>query len=83
MISKDIVYAGLAEIFSDVFMRDDIVLSDELKAKDVDGWDSFKQIEILMATEARFAMKFTSAEIDGFKQLGDLAEVVSLRGRES
>jgi acyl carrier protein len=77
------IYTALAGIFSDVFLRDDISLSATLSAKDVTGWDSFKQVEIVMATEEYFAMKFTSAELDNMRQLGDLVKIVSERGRLS
>jgi acyl carrier protein len=75
------IYAALSGIFSDVFLREDISLSPALSAKDVTGWDSFKQVEIVMATEEYFAMKFTSAELDNMQHLGDLVRIVSERGR--
>jgi acyl carrier protein len=75
------IYRALSGIFSDVFLRDDIALSATLSAKDVAGWDSFKQVEIVMATEEYFAMKFTSAELDNMLNLGDLVKIVSERGR--
>ena len=81
MISRERVVAALSNIFADVFMRDDIVLSDGLTAKDVPGWDSFKHVEILMATEECFAMKFSSAEIDHIGRLGDLVDIVVRKGR--
>lgn len=80
MISESQVYEGLAVIFADVFLRDDIALSPTLSARDVEDWDSFKQIEIVMATEEMFAMKFTSAELDNLRNLGDLARIVIERG---
>lgn len=81
MIEHRTVYDALAVIFSDVFLRDDIVLSPTLSAREVAGWDSFKQIEIVMATEEHFAMKFTSAELDDLRNLGDLVRIVAERGR--
>ena len=81
MISREPTVAALSKIFADVFMRDDIALSDGLTAKDVPGWDSFKHVEILMATEDRFAMKFSSAEIDNIGRLGDLVDIVMRKGR--
>jgi acyl carrier protein len=69
----------MTEIFHDVFMRDDLVLKAELSAKDVQGWDSFKQIEIIMATEERFGMKFTTRELDSLQNVGDLVRVVATR----
>ena len=57
-------YGFLTEVFREVFMRDDIVLRSELTASDVDGWDSFKQIEIILATEERFGIKISTKELD-------------------
>ena len=72
--------AALTEIFHDVFMRDDLVLTAELNAKDVAGWDSFKQIEIIMATEERFGIKMSTREIDSLQNVGDLVRVVMGKG---
>ena len=71
------VYTALTEIFHDVFMRDDIEPAPALTAKDVDGWDSFKQIEIMVSVEERFGIKLNTREIDSLKSVGDLADVVS------
>jgi acyl carrier protein len=70
------VYEGLRDIFADVFLRDDIPLAPTLTAKEVDGWDSFKQIEIIISVEERFGVKFTSREIDGLHSVGDLAALI-------
>lgn len=77
------VQAGMTEILGEVFARDDIVVRPSLTAKDVPGWDSYKQVEIIMAAEERFGMRFTSSEVDRFLCLGDLMAVVAARGRGS
>ncbi len=71
------IYADLTEIFNDVFMRDDMTLTPELSAKDVAGWDSFKQIEIMVSVEERFGIKLNTREIDSLRNVGDLAEVIT------
>ena len=73
------IYDHLTTIFRDVFMRDDLVLSPGMTAKDVPGWDSFKQIEIVMATEEQFGVKLHTREIDGLNNVGDLARVVEAK----
>jgi len=70
------IYGALTEIFHDVFMRDDLVLTPELSAKDVKGWDSFKQIEIIMATEEKFGIQLNTREIDSLQHVGDLVRVI-------
>ncbi len=71
------IYAELTEIFNDVFMRDDMQLTPELSAKDVAGWDSFKQIEIMVSVEERFGIKLNTREIDALRNVGDLASVIA------
>jgi acyl carrier protein len=73
------IYRDLAEIFADVFMRDDMVLSPALTAKDVKGWDSFKQIEIIMASEEKWAIKFSTRELDALRTVGDLAKMIETK----
>jgi acyl carrier protein len=70
------IYTALTEIFHDVFMRDDLVLTPTLTAKDVAGWDSFKQIEIVIATEEKFGIKLHTRELDRLQNVGDLVSVV-------
>ena len=73
------IYAGLTDIFREVFMDDDMELRPALSAADVPTWDSFKQIEIIMATEERFGIKLMTREIDGLRNVGDLAAVVAAK----
>jgi acyl carrier protein len=70
------IYDSLAELFSEIFLRDDIVLTAQTSARDVEGWDSFKQIEIVMAVEERFNIKMLTREMDGLKNVGDLVSVI-------
>ncbi len=76
MIDNAKLYAELTDIFNDVFMKDDMQITPELSAKDVPGWDSFKQIEIMVAVEERFNIRLNTKEIDALKCVGDLAAVI-------
>ncbi len=75
------VYPTLTEIFQEVFMRDDMKLTPELTAKDVPGWDSFKQIEIIIAVEEKYGIKFHTRELDGLSNVGDLARTVASKAK--
>jgi acyl carrier protein len=78
----DAIYVELAKIFHDVFNDDSIILQPQLTADDVNGWDSLKQAEILIAVQDRFQIKLNSREIDGFGCVGDLVELIRRkRGR--
>jgi acyl carrier protein len=79
-MTDDPIYDRLNAIFREAFFRDDITVGPATTAADVAGWDSHKQIEILMLVEEAFGFQFTSREIDGLKSVGDLAAVVKARG---
>jgi len=78
-MTEDQAYELLNRIFADVFGRGDIVLEPALTARDVVGWDSFRQVEIIMAIEEALGFRFTSREIDGLQNVGDLAKVMLSR----
>ena len=70
------IYAGLTDVFHDVFMRDDFAVTPTLSAADVDGWDSLKQIEIIIAVQQRFRVRLNTREIDKLTCVGDLANAI-------
>ena len=79
MATEANIYADLTVIFRDIFMRDDMALTPELTARQVQGWDSFKQIEIIMACEEKWGIKFSTRELDSLRCVGDLAKLVGVK----
>lgn len=75
------LYSLLTGIFREVFMNDEMTLTPALSAEDVEGWDSFKQIEIVIAAEERFGVKFKTRELDDLQNVGDLARLISSKSR--
>jgi acyl carrier protein len=72
-------YAGLTELFRDLFADDTIVLKAETNADDIEGWDSFTHLNVIVATETRFGIKLRSNEIEGLKNVGDLVGIIVAR----
>jgi acyl carrier protein len=70
------LYSALTTIFRDVLVNDTLVLSPDLTAKQVKGWDSFKQIEILLAVEQHYGVKFHTREVDRLENVGDLVSIL-------
>jgi acyl carrier protein len=79
MATEAEIYPALTIIFHDVFVRDDLALNPDLSAKDVPGWDSFKQIEIIMASEERWKIRFTTRELDALRSVGDLVRTIAAK----
>ncbi len=73
------IYHDLTEIIRDVLMQDDLVLHPNLTAMEVEGWDSFKMIEIVMAMESKFGIKIKSQQLDSLEKVGDLVALIRVQ----
>lgn len=60
----------LQAVFREVFDDESIELKDGMTAKDIEGWDSLMNINLIIAIEERFGVKFATAEISGLKGKG-------------
>jgi acyl carrier protein len=70
------IYQRLTKIFHDVFDDDSIVLTPELTAADVKEWDSFNHINLIIAVEQAFKIKFQTAEMESMKNVGHLVGLI-------
>jgi acyl carrier protein len=70
------IYTQLTSIFHDLFDDDDLVLNPGLTAADVPEWDSFNHINLIVAIESRFGIKFQTAELESMQTVGHLADLV-------
>ncbi|MGY3238622.1 acyl carrier protein [Bradyrhizobium sp. USDA 4448] len=70
------IYTRLTSVFRDVFDEDDLVLTPETTADDVDGWDSLSHIRLVLAVSKSFGVKFSASEIGGLKNVGEFVQLI-------
>jgi len=66
----------LTNIWRNELDDDKIVLTPDTTAKEVDGWDSLTNIQLIVATERKYKVRFSASEIMNFKNIGELADAV-------
>ena len=70
------IYAQLTTIFHDVFDDDTLALTPDLTAASVPEWDSFNHINLIVAVESRFKIKFQTAELESMNTVGHLVTLI-------
>ena len=66
----------LDDVFIDVLDNKDIRLNLNTTADDVDDWDSLNHIQLVVAIEKKFKIRFSSKEIQSWKNVGELVESI-------
>ena len=75
-MKKEEIYDMLNEVFRDVFDDDSITVSDSTTANDIEDWDSLEHINLVVAVEKRFNVKFGMNEVTGMKNVGDMVKII-------
>lgn len=70
------IYDKLNEVFREVFDDEEINLSSEMTADDIEGWDSLSHINLIIAVEMKFETEFTQKEIRSFSNVGEMAACI-------
>jgi len=78
-LTTEQIYSQLTEIFRDLFDDDSIVLKQETTAADIREWNSFNHINLIVAAEMKFKVKFNTAELESLRNVGSLVDVIKAK----
>lgn len=78
-MDKNEILAQLTEIFREIFDDETIILTPETTADDIEQWDSFNHVNLIVATEQRFGIRFQTAEIEVLKNVGELVAAIAAK----
>jgi acyl carrier protein len=70
------IIAELQPIFADILDLPDLRLTAETTAPEVEGWDSLAHINLVVAIEKHYKVKFALGELQDLKNVGDMADLI-------
>ena len=75
-MKREEIFKKVSIIFQEVLDDNDIVISEDQGAKDIDEWDSLTHIMLVVETEKAFKLKFLSTEIANWNNIGEMITAI-------
>lgn len=72
----------ITEIFRDVFDDDSLIIKDETNSEDIEDWDSLEHINLVLAMEKDFGLKFNLKEVGELANVGEMADLIERKLKE-
>ena len=70
------IFEKLTNIFQIVFDDDSLVIGEKTTAADIEEWDSFEHVRLIVAIENNFQIKFNMIEMSKFKNVGEMVDAI-------
>jgi acyl carrier protein len=75
-MTKPELLQELTIVFRDVFNDDSLQIDETMTAENVSNWDSLHHINLIVAIESEFGIKFRTSEIEKLTNVGDLLRAI-------
>lgn len=75
-LAEEEILAQVQEIFRKIFNDSELIITHETTASDIEDWDSLEQINLLVAKEKHFNIKFNIDEVISLNNVGDIVKVI-------
>ena len=76
-MNTDDIFGDLSSIFQQTFEDEDLEITRETDASQIEGWDSFMHIGLIVAIEEHFELNFSTQEIGQFTCVGDVLDAIT------
>jgi acyl carrier protein len=78
-MEKAQILGEVQAIFREVLDNEEIVLQSATTADDIEEWDSLTHIQLIVAIEKHFKIRFTSREILSWQNVGQLIDSIAAK----
>lgn len=80
-MTREEVYERLDRVFQEVFDDDSIHVNDETTSDDIEDWDSFEHINLVVAVEEEFSFKIPMGKVVTMKNVGEMVDIILELGK--
>ena len=80
-MTREEVYERLNKVFQEVFDDDSIAVNDNTTSDDIEDWDSFEHINLVVAVEEEFSFKIPMGKVVTMKNVGEMVDIILELGK--
>lgn len=80
-MTREEAFERLNRVFRDVFDDEEITVTDETVADDIEDWDSFEHINLVVAVEEEFSFKIPMGKVVTMKNVGEMVDIILELGK--
>lgn len=78
-MNREEIYVKLDDVFRKIFDDSSIAVNDFTTADDIEDWDSLEHINLVVAIEKEFGIKFNMSEVNSFDNVGEMVDAIIRR----
>lgn len=80
-MTREEAFKRLTNVFREVFDDDTIELTDETTSDDIEDWDSFEHINLIVSVESEFNFKIPMGKVVTMKNVGEMVDIILEMGK--
>lgn len=80
-MTRNEVFERLNKVFQEVFDDETIKVNDATTSDDIDDWDSFEHINLIVAVEEEFSFKIPMGKTVTMKNVGEMVDIILEMGK--
>jgi acyl carrier protein len=78
-MNSEEVFIKVQAIFRDIFDNQMMILKLDMNSSHIEDWDSLAQINLIVAIEKDFKLKFSLIEMNGLENVGDMLRLIEAK----
>ena len=78
-MTRDEILSEVTAVFRDTLGDEQLVLGEQTTAADIEDWDSLSHIQLVVAVEKRFRIRFGSREIQAWANIGEMLDSIAAK----
>ena len=75
-MTREEIFIGVQDVFRDIFEEDNLIISNDTNADEIEEWDSLNHVNLVTSIEKKFKIRFALGELTTLKNVGEMIDLM-------